>query len=83
MLLCSEGGASPRDKYPVQLPVWRLELKVKGASTLVRVTPLMSAFFLQLLSSYFFYAQHVYHVVISFAHMTSILLDMHVFALLG
>ena len=67
----------------VQLPGWRLKLIAEAASTLVRVTPLMSAFFLQLLSAFIFCAQHAYHVVISFAHMTSILLDMHVFALLG
>ena len=50
----------------MHLPVWRLMLITKGASTLVRVTPLLSAFFLQLLSSFFFCAQHAYHVIIFF-----------------
>ena len=67
----------------VQLPVWRLKLIAEGASTLVLVTPLMSAFFLQLLSAFFFCAQHAYRVIIVFAHMIYILLDMHVLALLG
>ena len=50
---------------------------------LVRVIPLMGTFFLQLLSSFFFSAQHAYLVIIFFSHMISILLDMHAFTLLG
>ena len=51
--------------------MWRLELKAEVASTLVPVTPLMSVFFLQLLSSFFFYAQHAYLVIIFFTHIYS------------
>ena len=69
--------------YLMQLAMWCLELKAEGASMLVRVTPLMGVFFLQLLSSFFFNAQHAYLVNTFFSHMISILLDMHVFALLG
>ena len=49
---------------------------------LVRVTPLMGAFFLRLLSSFFFSSQHAYLVIIFFSHIISILLDMYDFALL-
>ena len=53
-------------KFPVPLAMWCLELRVKGASMLVRVTPLMGTFFLRLLSSFFFSAQHAYLVIIFF-----------------
>ena len=69
--------------FLMQLAMWCLELKVEGASMLARVTPLMGAFSLQLLSSFFFSTQHAYLVIIFFSHMISILLDMHAFALLG
>ena len=51
--------------YVVLMASLVLQLETKAASMLVRVTPLMGAFFLQLLSSYFFYAQDAY-LVISF-----------------
>ena len=61
-----------------------LQLEVKLASMLVQVTPLMGAFFLQLLSSYFFNAQYAYHAIsFLFACILSILLDMHLLHPLG
>ena len=76
-------GSGPPDGASRAVGNVVLQLEVEVASMLVQVTALMGAFFLQLLSSFFFYAQVCISCHFFSAHMISILLDMHFLHPLG